>query len=273
MVACRQASPSKKTSCCHRLNLQRLGVSSKQHISQNWFICKFPVTATNCYKDTALSVRCSLVYVIRIGQLRCLKRIYFPTVQLRVRIDCEAIPEAGVRGGASEMPKAPEEPEAAAASGMAVVTVASGKPQAEGARGFGVASIGNGGLPQAQGVLNQIALKYLGSVDPSTPEEFNGFLHYMEKVRKVLIVDVQPGSLIITVECNSLEILEGLWDDYCTGHLNEMAQKYLVTDCILKEFGLKGLKLTTTILEDEYRVSRDYFLQSLGEDVILCPKN
>ena len=116
-----------------------------------------------------------------------------------------------------------------------------------------------------QEVLNMIASKYLQKLDPSTPEEFNGFREYMEKVREVIIVDVKTGSLIITVECSSLQILDELWIDYKTGHLNEMAQKYLVTEDVLKAFGLTELKLKTTIVEEEYRACREVFLTSLGK--------
>lgn len=81
----------------------------------------------------------------------------------------------------------------------------------------------------------------------------------------MLIVDAQPGSLILTVKCPSLEILEELWNDYCTGRLNEMAQKFLVTVDILIALGLTAVKLTTTILDEDYRASREYFVQRLGE--------
>ena len=110
-----------------------------------------------------------------------------------------------------------------------------------------------------------IASKYFQKLDPSTPEDFNGFIEYMEKVRKVIIADVKTGSLIITVECSSLQILDELWIDYKTGHLNEMAQKYLVTEDVLKAFGLTELKLKTTIVEEEYRACREVFLTSLGK--------
>ena len=116
-----------------------------------------------------------------------------------------------------------------------------------------------------QEVLNMIATKYFQILDPSTPEELNGFIEYMKKVREVIIVDVKTGSLIITVECSSLQILDELWIDYKTGHLNEMAQKYLVTEDVLKAFGLTELKLKTTIVEEEYRACREVFLTSLGK--------
>ena len=75
----------------------------------------------------------------------------------------------------------------------------------------------------------------------------------MEKVRKVIIVDCSQGSLIITVECSSLEILEELWQDYCIGNLGRVVQQYLVTEDLLKELGLTEVKLSTTIDEKDYR--------------------
>ena len=132
--------------------------------------------------------------------------------------------------------------------------------------GCGREHFGNhdGGIPSAQGVLNFIAFKYFQAVDPSKPEELNGYLQYLKDVRQVLFVDAQTGSLIITVECNSLEILEGLWNDYISGHLNEMAQKFLVTENILEEFGLTEVKLTTTIRRKEYKTCREQLLLQSG---------
>lgn len=121
----------------------------------------------------------------------------------------------------------------------------------------------NRAYPSTQDVLAAIASRYLKTTNPSTVEEFNGFLYYMRDVRKVLIVDVAFGSLIVTVECSSLETLERLWEDYCTGYLNSMAQKFLVTEEILKEFGLAEVKLTTTIKKDEYRACREHLIAGM----------
>ena len=123
-------------------------------------------------------------------------------------------------------------------------------------------SVRRGAVPSSQEVLNSIATKYLQELNPSTPEEFNEFIQYMEKVRKVIIVNVHTGSLILILECSSLQILDELWEDYCTGHLNKVAQKFLVTDEILKEFGLAEVKLTTTINEEEYKACRELLLNS-----------
>ena len=131
-----------------------------------------------------------------------------------------------------------------------------------------------GAVPSSQEVLNSIATKYLQELNPSTPEEFNKFIQYMKEVRKVIVVDVQNGSLILILECSSLQILDELWEDYCTGHLNEVAQKFLVTDEILKEFGLAEVKLTTTINEEEYKACRELFLNPTSRylDLIMTPK-
>lgn len=116
----------------------------------------------------------------------------------------------------------------------------------------------------AQDVLVSIAKRYLQTVTPSNEEEFNGFLSYLQEMRKVLLVDAQIGSLIITVECSSLQILDELWEDYCTGHLNDKAQEFLVTDDILNEFGLLEVKLAISILEEEYKACRRYFFHLPG---------
>ena len=85
----------------------------------------------------------------------------------------------------------------------------------------------------------------------------------------MLIVDAQcqAGSLIITVEISSLQVLGELWEDYCTGHLNKVAQKFLVTEAILKAFGLVEVKLTTAIVKEEYRDCREYLKRSGMENI------
>ena len=122
----------------------------------------------------------------------------------------------------------------------------------------------SGRAPSPQEVLSFIGWTVFQTIDPSNEEQRNGFVQYLEKVRNVLLVEAHSGSLIITVSCSSLKILDELWEDYCSGHLNEMAQKFLVNDEILKKFGLKEAKLTTTILEEDYRGCRQYFLVRSG---------
>ena len=64
----------------------------------------------------------------------------------------------------------------------------------------------------------------------------------LEYLKLMLGVDVQGyrlGSLVITVSCSSLEVLEALWKDYRTGHLNEVVQVTLVRAEVLKELDLR----------------------------------
>ncbi|XP_022778682.1 uncharacterized protein LOC111320265, partial [Stylophora pistillata] len=217
------------------------------------------------------------------------------TVKLRVRIDCEAIPDPnpqsgasgtvaissqGIQEGAAELVVTgtsgrtvlgsqgaqPESLETVvrAGKGKAVeLSTSNSLSQAGGTEIFEGASVESHGIPNGQEVLNFIALKYFKAIDPTKPEERNGYIEFLTNVRKVLLVDSQPGSLILTVLCTSLEILDALWDDYCTGHLNDMAQKYLVTKDILKKFDLTELKLMTTIQKDDYLAARKHFLQGL----------
>ena len=126
------------------------------------------------------------------------------------------------------------------------------------------------GLMAVQYVLNLIARRYLQTVKPSTVQEYSQFVTYLEKMREVLIVSVETGSLIITVECGSLQILDQLWEDYCSGYLNEMAQKYLVTDDILKECSLLEVKLITTILEEDYKACQEFFFSGELRFTLMC---
>lgn len=125
-------------------------------------------------------------------------------------------------------------------------------------------------IPSEQERLNRIADKCLSSFDVSTPDGRNGFVEYMERVHRAVIVRVQEGSLLVTVKCSSLQILDEIWEDYCSGHLNEVAQKFLITEDILNGFGPIEVKLATVIVEDDYKACREYiFKQSLPGNYVL----
>ena len=96
----------------------------------------------------------------------------------------------------------------------------------------------------------------------------NAFKSLVEYLRKKLGVDVEDsrlGSLIITVSCISSQVLEGLWEDYQSSHLNKVVQETLVTAEVLKELGLSELKLKTTISVEEYKACKEQLTQGLGE--------
>ena len=98
--------------------------------------------------------------------------------------------------------------------------------------------------------------------------------YYKNKVNEVeeylgkLGVDIQGnklGSLVITVSCSSLQVLERLWEDYCSGHLSEVVQQTLVTAEVLEELGLSEVKLKTIISEEEYKAYKEFFMQRSGK--------
>ena len=110
-----------------------------------------------------------------------------------------------------------------------------------------------------------VGTRYVQEVNPSTTEEFNGFLQYLREVRKLFVADIRVGSLTIVVECSSLQILHELWEDYHSGHLGEMVQTYLVTDNTLSAFGVTEIEIKTSIYEEDYRACEQHFLKLQGE--------
>ena len=164
---------------------------------------------------------------------------------LRLKIDCEAISGPGLQQGAT-------------IKEGAVASVTSSQSQVSNTTASLSGNVGNGVIPSPQQILSLIASKYLNNLNPSTPEDFNDFKRYMKEVRELVLVDCKPGSLIITVECGSLKILEELWQDYCTGNLGRVVQECLVTEDILNELGLSEIKLITTIDEKDYKDCQKY---------------
>ena len=113
-------------------------------------------------------------------------------------------------------------------------------------------------IPSREEVLCLMALNYLQTTAPTCKEERDELEAYLKKMG-VLLAGAYVGSLVITVKCDSLQVLEELWEDYITGHLGEVVQRCFVTKEILTEFSLAELKLKTTILEEEYEAYKMYF--------------
>ena len=107
-------------------------------------------------------------------------------------------------------------------------------------------------------IFLSIAGNYLQTTPPQSPEERNRFKEYMKEMR-LIITGVSVGSLVITVKCESLMILEELWTDYSSGRLGEVVQNCFVTEKILKELNLAELRLKTTIDVEEYNACKMFF--------------
>ena len=175
---------------------------------------------------------------------------------LDLKIDCGAISGPGLQKGVAVMIGQPQKSQGVIKE-VSAASVTSSQSQVSNTTASLSENVGNGDIPSQQ-ILNLIASKYVNNLNPSTPEEFNGFIRYMKEVRDVILVDSKLGSLIITVECGSLKILEELWQDYCTGNLGRVVQECLVTEDILKELGLSEIKLITTIDEKDYKDCQKY---------------
>jgi len=90
--------------------------------------------------------------------------------------------------------------------------------------------------------------------------------YYLEGVLDLIVKEAVEGSLLmITVECRTLEILESLWKDYSSGHLNEVVERRLLTDDIKKRFDVKSVKLETTISKDDYLACK-LFLMGMSSE-------
>ena len=101
--------------------------------------------------------------------------------------------------------------------------------------------------------------------DVSTPDSIRAFTEYLEKAFNVATLMVESGSLIITVQCPNLESLESLWNDYQSGHLNDIAETFLVTDELKRKLGMDNIRLKTTIEEENYLICKMAFMEISGE--------
>ena len=81
----------------------------------------------------------------------------------------------------------------------------------------------------------------------------------------LLFEDFEMSSLIIIFKCQSLKSLELLWSDYLSGHLDKMAERYLVTDEVKEKLNLETIRVKTTIEEENYLNCKKVLLECSGE--------
>ena len=91
------------------------------------------------------------------------------------------------------------------------------------------------------------------------------FLEFLKMAYNVSRVAVNKGSLIISLNCKTLKDLDQLWNDYLSGHLNKVAERYLVTDKMKRKLKLRKINLKTTIEEENYLNCRKVLLEISGE--------
>ena len=104
----------------------------------------------------------------------------------------------------------------------------------------------------------------------SFKSSLNLFISYLKMKLGVDVEDYRLGSLVITVSCSSLEVLEALWKEYRTGHLNKVVQATLVTAEVLEKLDLNEVKLRTFISEQDYLSYKDFLNYRQGNHK--CPQ-
>ena len=111
----------------------------------------------------------------------------------------------------------------------------------------------------------EVFLKYNKKTKLSTAKGLSTFVKHLENSYNVTLTSVGVGSLVIKVQCPDLQSLESLWNDYCSGVLNEAAERCLVTDDMKKEINLETLRLKTIIVEDSYLTCKRALMEKSGE--------
>lgn len=104
----------------------------------------------------------------------------------------------------------------------------------------------------------------------TTYVELQNYSSHLSLKCNVELRDKRQGSLILTAHCRTLEILERLWEDYCSGHLDTVAEECLLTGEIKEEMGEKRaddadiVGLETTILKEDYLRCKKYLTELSG---------
>ncbi|XP_067019588.1 uncharacterized protein [Acropora muricata] len=104
-------------------------------------------------------------------------------------------------------------------------------------------------------ILIQVVEKYVKCNEFSKDnieEDLKSFTDHLVDVYGVHLVTVGMGSVIIILDCPTLDSLEHLWNDYLAGHLDNLAERYLVSNEMKKKLDLETVSLKTTILEEDY---------------------
>ena len=111
----------------------------------------------------------------------------------------------------------------------------------------------------------QLYLEYNTENKLSTVSGLKDFVEHIEKTYNFTLTSVGEGSLVIKGQCSDLQSLESLWNDCCTGVLNEAAERCLVTDDVKKEINLETLRLKVIIKEESYLTCKKALMEKSGE--------
>ena len=110
-------------------------------------------------------------------------------------------------------------------------------------------------------LMQQVKL-YMTNNTLYTSEGLGAFIQYITESRNLLVKGFRKGCLEVLLQCLTLESLESLWYDYCSGHLNEVAEECLVTGEIKNKLNLETVKLKTIITEENYLICKEAFMET-----------
>ena len=122
--------------------------------------------------------------------------------------------------------------------------------------------------------LTSFATQEMKSFPLTTQQELQQFCYYLTENLDLELSDKKPGSLILTVHCRTLEILERLWEDYCSGHLDEVVEECFHTDETTDtkeemgekcEAGVDTISLETTISRVDYLRCKKFLTEISGK--------
>ena len=88
------------------------------------------------------------------------------------------------------------------------------------------------------------------------------------KTYELLLESFKISSLVIIFNCQSIKSLDHLWTDYLSGHLDEMAEQFLVTEAMKEKLNLDTISLKTTIEKENYLQCRKILMECSG--VLSC---
>ncbi|XP_067028891.1 uncharacterized protein [Acropora muricata] len=107
----------------------------------------------------------------------------------------------------------------------------------------------------AKELLTQLVHNYVrfkSCSEDNIGQELRQFTSYLIEAYSVRLGAVHEGSVVIILGCHTLEGLELLWKDYRSGHLDKVAERYLLTEEIKRKLNLERICLKTVIEEENY---------------------
>ena len=116
-------------------------------------------------------------------------------------------------------------------------------------------------------ILSDQVKTYLEVHDHSTDKlkEVGALIKFITKHYRLLFKYTGVGSLVIVLNCQRIESLEHLWNDFLSGHLDKVAERYLVTVEMKERLNLETINLKTAIEEENYLNCRKVLMDCSGE--------